>query len=47
MTVRWYLRYELSHRDVEQLLAERVVTIDHVTFYRWHQRLTPVVRRGG
>jgi IS6 family transposase len=29
--VRWYLRYGLSYRDVEELLAERGITVDHVT----------------
>jgi transposase, IS6 family len=37
---RWYLRYGLSYRDVEELLAERGVTVDHVTVYRWVQRFT-------
>ena len=41
MAVRWYLRYGLSYRDVEELLAERGVTVDHVTVYRWVQRFTP------
>ena len=41
MAVRWYLRYGLSYRDVEELLAERGVTVDHVTIYRWVQRFTP------
>ena len=31
LTVRWYLRYRLSYRDVEELLAERGVAVDHVT----------------
>jgi hypothetical protein len=31
----------LSYRDVEELLAERGVTVDHVTVYRWVQRFTP------
>jgi IS6 family transposase len=31
----------LSYRDVEELLAERGVTVDHVTIYRWVQRFTP------
>ena len=35
LAVRWYLRYGLSYRDVEELLAERGVTVDHVTIYRW------------
>ena len=39
--VRWYLRYGLSYRDVEELLAERGVTVDHVTVYWWVQRFTP------
>jgi hypothetical protein len=41
VAVRWYLRYDLSYRDVEELLAERGVTVDHVTVYRWIQRFTP------
>jgi transposase-like protein len=40
MAVRWYLRYGLSYRDVEELLAERGVTVDHVSVYRWVQRFT-------
>ena len=42
MAVRWYLRYGLSYRDVEELLAERGVEVDHVTVYRWVQRFTPL-----
>jgi transposase-like protein len=38
VAVRWYLRYGLSYRDVEELLAERGITVDHVTIYRWVQR---------
>jgi transposase-like protein len=34
LAVRWYLRYGLSYRDVEELLAERGVRVDHVTIYR-------------
>lgn len=41
IAVRWYLRYGPSYRDVEELLAERGVTVDHVTVYRWVQRFTP------
>ena len=32
---RWYLRYGLSHRAVEEMLAEGGITINHVTVYRW------------
>jgi transposase-like protein len=40
IAVRWYLRYSLSYRDVEELLAERGIEVDHVTVYRWVQRFT-------
>ncbi len=43
VSVRWYLRYGLSYRDVEELLAERGITVDHVTVYRWVQRFTPLL----
>jgi transposase-like protein len=42
IAVYWYLRYALSYRDVEELLAERGITVDHVTVYRWVQRFTPL-----
>ena len=38
--VRWYLRYSLSLRDVEELLAERGLAADHTT-WRWVQRYGP------
>src|ERR671913_1539433 len=41
VAVRWYLRYSLSYRNVEELLAERGIVVDHVTLYRWVQRFTP------
>ena len=41
LAVRWYLRYRLSYRDIEELLAERGITVDHVTIYRWVRRFTP------
>ena len=43
VSARWYLRYRLSCRDVEELLAERGVEVDHVTVYRWVQRFTPLL----
>ncbi len=43
VAVRWYLRYGLSYRDVEELLAERGIAVDHVTVYRWVQRFTPLL----
>src|SRR2546429_172295 len=41
VAVRWYLRYGLSYRDVEELLVERGIEVDHVTVYRWVQRPPP------
>jgi transposase-like protein len=43
LAVRWYLRYGLAYRDVEELLAERGISVDHVTVYRWVQRFTPLL----
>ena len=43
VAIRWYLRYSLSFRDVEELLAERGVEVDHVTVFRWVQRFTPLL----
>src|SRR5262245_7712341 len=39
--VRWYLRYSLSLRDIEELLAERGLAADHTTIWRWVQRYGP------
>jgi hypothetical protein len=41
--VRWYLRYGLSYGDVEELLVERGIEVDHVTIHRWVQRFTPLL----
>jgi transposase-like protein len=43
VAVRWYLRFTLSYRDVEELLVERGVEVDHVTVFRWVQRFTPLL----
>jgi IS6 family transposase len=41
--VRWSLRYALSHRDVEELLRECGLSVDHTTVFRWVQRYAPEV----
>ncbi len=43
LAVRWYLRFSLSYRDLEELLAERGIEVDHVTLFRWVQRFTPTL----
>src|SRR4029450_1868322 len=43
--VRWYLRFCLSLRDLEELMAERGLSIDHTTIWRWTQTYGPEVYR--
>src|SRR5262245_5905725 len=43
LAVRWCLRLGLSYRDVEELLAERGIDVDHVTVHRWVRRFTPLL----
>src|SRR5258708_3350829 len=45
LAVGWYLRFCLSYRDVEELLAERGLYADHVTVWRWVQRYAPELQR--
>ncbi len=35
LCVRWYLRYSLSYRDLEEMMTERGLSVDHTTIYRW------------
>jgi transposase, IS6 family len=43
--VRWYCRFSLSLRDLEELMAERGLAVDHTTIWRWVQRYGPEVHR--
>src|SRR5215472_2745596 len=45
LCVRWYLRYSLSYRDVEEMMAERGLLGDHVTIWRWVQRYAPILNQ--
>ena len=45
LAVGWYLRFSLSYRDVEELLAERGLHADHVTVWRWVQRYAAELQR--
>jgi len=42
--VRWYCRYAVSYRDLESMVTERGVAVDHSTIYRWVQRYAPPTR---
>ena len=44
LCVRWYLRYSLSYRDLEEMMRERGLHVDHTTIYRWGK---PVCSRAG
>ena len=41
LCVRWYLRYVLSYRDLEEMMAERGLGVDHATIFRWVQKYAP------
>ncbi len=41
LCVRWYLAYNLSLRDLEEMLAERGLSVDHSTVHRWVVRFAP------
>src|SRR5450756_1885433 len=43
--VRWYCRYGISYRDLEQMMGERGVPVDHSTIYRWVQRYAPEIEK--
>ena len=43
--VRWYLRYALSYRDLEEIMTERALSVDHSTIFRWIQRYSPELDR--
>jgi transposase, IS6 family len=45
LCVRWYLRYSLSYRDLEELMRERGLQVDHTTIYRWVQRYAPELEK--
>jgi transposase, IS6 family len=45
LCVRWYLRYSLSYRDLEEMMAERGLMIDHTTIYHWVQRYAPELEK--
>jgi IS6 family transposase len=45
LCVRWYLRYSLSYRDLEEMMTERGLSVDHTTIYRWVQHYAPELDR--
>jgi len=45
LCVRWYLRYALSYRDLEEMMRERGLSLDHTTIYRWVQAYAPELEK--
>ncbi len=43
--VRWYCRYGISYRDLEEMMQERGINVDHSTIYRWVQRYAPEIEK--
>ena len=43
--VRWYCKYGISYRELQEMLAERGVNVDHTTIYRWVQRYAPEIEK--
>jgi transposase, IS6 family len=45
LCVRWYCRFQLSYRDVEEMMRERGLDVDHSTIFRWVQRYAPEINK--
>ena len=45
LCVRWYLRYALSYRDLEEMMSERGLNVVHTTIYRWVQHFACRVKK--
>ena len=45
LCVRWYCRFQLSYRDVEEMIEERGLDVDHSTVFRWVQRYAPEINK--
>lgn len=43
--VRWYCKYGISYRDLEEMMEERGVEVDHTTIYRWVQHYAPELEK--
>jgi len=45
LCVRWYVRYSLSHRDLQEMMRGRGLHVDHTTIYRWAQHYAPELEK--
>ncbi len=45
LCVRWYCRFQLSYRDLEEMMRERGLEVDHTTVWRWVMRYAPEINK--
>src|ERR671932_1633975 len=45
LNVRWYCRYSLSYRDLEEMMRERGLSVDYTSVWRWVQRYAPEINK--
>ena len=45
LCVRWYAAYALSLRNLEEMMAERGVQVDHATVHRWALKILPALAK--
>ena len=45
LAVRWYCKYGISYRELEEMLDERGIKVDHTTIYRWVQKYAPEIEK--
>jgi transposase-like protein len=45
LSVRWYLKYPLSYRDIEEIVGERGLCVRHTTIMRWVQEYSPIIEQ--
>ncbi|GKS69776.1 hypothetical protein W03_17800 [Nitrosomonas sp. PY1] len=43
--VRWYCKYEISYRELEEMMLERGFEVDHPTIYRWVRHYAPEIKK--
>jgi IS6 family transposase len=45
LNVRWYLKYPLSYKNLEEIMAEREMQVDHITIMRWVHQYSPEIKK--
>ena len=43
--VRWHCKYGISYRELEEMMLERRLEVDHTTIYRWVQHYAPEMEK--